>query len=162
GVGGEGVRKRVLRRVLPAAAGGDGAGGRGEGGVARWGAQGARRAGGPPGAGPPPSGGGGRGGTRPPCPRRGPPSPAGRRAQEALRDLGRTIREDHVTHERLKAVEREPDWFDRRTWSELAKAKLLGVAVPEAHGGAGLGLIELCLLLEQVGRTVAPIPLFST
>lgn len=82
--------------------------------------------------------------------------------QEALRDLARKILEDHVTPERLKAVDADADRFDRTTWSELARARLLGTAIPEAHGGSGLGLIELCLLLEQVGRTVAPVPAWPT
>ena len=51
--------------------------------------------------------------------------------QEALRELARTICQDHATHERLKAVERDPDWFDRELWAALAEANLLGVALPE-------------------------------
>ena len=82
--------------------------------------------------------------------------------QEALRELARQVLEDHVTHERLKAIEGEPEWFDRETWEALARTKLLGTAIPEAHGGSGLGLLELCLLLEQVGRTVAPVPAWPT
>ena len=82
--------------------------------------------------------------------------------QEALRELARQILEDHVTQERLKAVEKDPEWFDRKVWGELAKANLLGVAIPEEHGGGGCGLIELCLLLEQVGRAVAPVPALAT
>ena len=82
--------------------------------------------------------------------------------QEALRELARRILEDHVTHARLKAVETEGDGFDRAAWQALSEARLLGVAVPEDFGGSGLGLLELCLLLEQVGRTVAPVPVFPT
>ena len=82
--------------------------------------------------------------------------------QEALRDLARTICQDHATHERLKAIERDPDWFDRELWAALAKANLLGVALPEEVGGSGLGLEELCLLLEQVGAAVAPVPVWPT
>ncbi len=82
--------------------------------------------------------------------------------QRALRDLARKILEDHVTHERLKQVEAEPDWFDRATWKALAQANLLGVAIPESAGGSGLGLLELCVLLMEAGRVVAPIPLLPT
>jgi len=82
--------------------------------------------------------------------------------QEALRELARRILDDHVTHDRLKAVEAHPDWFDREAWQALAEARLLGVALPEDAGGSGLGLLELCLLLEQVGRAVAPVPVFPT
>ena len=38
-------------------------------------------------------------------------------------------------------------------------AGMLGLALPEEHDGAGLGLIELCRVLVEVGRTVAPVPL---
>ncbi len=82
--------------------------------------------------------------------------------QDALRELAQKIIGDHATHERLKVVERDPDWFDRDLWSALAKANLLGVALPEDVGGSGLGLIELCLLLEQVGACVAPVPAWAT
>jgi alkylation response protein AidB-like acyl-CoA dehydrogenase len=41
-------------------------------------------------------------------------------------------------------------------WRELARAGLLGVALPAEHGGSGLGLTELGLLLEQAGRAAAP------
>jgi alkylation response protein AidB-like acyl-CoA dehydrogenase len=82
--------------------------------------------------------------------------------QEALRDLARSICRDHATHERLKAVERDPDWCDRELWAALATANLLGVALPERYGGSGLGVTELCLLLEQVGAAVAPVPVWPT
>ena len=82
--------------------------------------------------------------------------------QEALRELARAILGDHVTHERLKAIEAGGEWVDRATWAELARARLLGLALPEALGGSGLGLLELCLLLEQVGSAVAPVPVLAT
>jgi len=82
--------------------------------------------------------------------------------QEALRQLARTIFDDHCTHERLKAVEATPEWFYRSLWAELAKANLLGVALPEDVGGGGLTFFELCVLLEEQGRAVAPLPLWPT
>jgi alkylation response protein AidB-like acyl-CoA dehydrogenase len=82
--------------------------------------------------------------------------------QEALRELARQILEDHVTHDRLKAIERSEPRFDRDLWSALGRAHLLGLALPEDVGGEGLGLLELCLLLEQVGRTLAPVPAWPT
>jgi alkylation response protein AidB-like acyl-CoA dehydrogenase len=51
---------------------------------------------------------------------------------------------------------------DRELWAELARADLLGLAVPAAHGGGGYGMVELCLLLEAQGKVVAPVPLWST
>ena len=67
-----------------------------------------------------------------------------------------------ATDARVAEVESTEERFDERLWAELAGANLLGIAVPEAQGGSGLGLIEVCLLLEQQGRTVAPVPLWAT
>jgi 3-oxocholest-4-en-26-oyl-CoA dehydrogenase beta subunit len=82
--------------------------------------------------------------------------------QEATRDLARQILSDRSTHERLKEIEAGGDGFDRDTWSELAKAGLLGIALPEDAGGSGLGFVALCQLLEEVGRTVSPVPVLPT
>src|SRR4029450_12122016 len=61
-----------------------------------------------------------------------------------------------VTAERLKAAEREPRWIDAALWGKLADANLLGVAIPERFGGMGMGIIELCVLVEQGGAAGAP------
>ncbi len=84
--------------------------------------------------------------------------------QTALRDLAAQILSELSTPERVREVEADPngEWFDRALWAELAKADLLGLCLPEAHGGGGFGLFELALILEQVGRNVAPVPLYAT
>jgi 3-oxocholest-4-en-26-oyl-CoA dehydrogenase beta subunit len=78
--------------------------------------------------------------------------------QTALRELARQILEREVTPDRLRAAEAAGEWFDAALWSTLAGSNLLGVAIPEAHGGMGFGLLELCGLLEELGRAVAPVP----
>jgi alkylation response protein AidB-like acyl-CoA dehydrogenase len=79
--------------------------------------------------------------------------------QEAVRQAAATIFGNLATAERLKEVERSPERVDRRLWAALGAAGLIGIAVPEAFGGAGLGMTELALVLEQQGRRVAPAPL---
>ena len=79
--------------------------------------------------------------------------------QTMLRDLAREILEKEVTAERLKEIEQDPDWVDRGLWSQLAEANLLGLVAPEDLGGMGLGIEEVCLLLHEIGRAVAPVPL---
>ncbi len=64
--------------------------------------------------------------------------------------------------ERIAVIEASEDRIDRDLWRALADADLLGLAVPEADGGAGYGLMELCLLLEAQGTAVAPVPLWPT
>lgn len=81
--------------------------------------------------------------------------------QDTIRELARGIFEKEVTPERLKAAEATADRSDAALWKTLAEANLLGIAVPEVHGGMGLGLLELCTLLEEWGRAVAPVPAFA-
>src|SRR5438105_864397 len=82
--------------------------------------------------------------------------------QQEIQGLAAHILGDKVTHERLKEVEASPEWFDRDLWGELAKAGLVGIALPEDVGGGGFGILEASLVLEEVGRTVAPIPYLAT
>ena len=82
--------------------------------------------------------------------------------QIAVRDLAAQILTERATPERVREIEVTHDWFDRDLWAELAKADLLGLCLPEAHGGAGYGLFELVLILEQVGKAVAPLPFLPT
>jgi acyl-CoA dehydrogenase len=79
--------------------------------------------------------------------------------QESLRSLAAEIFGDKATPERLEHVEASDERFDRDLWRDLAEAGLLGIALPESAGGAGLGLVELALLCEEHGKVVAPIPL---
>ncbi|MEW2352217.1 acyl-CoA dehydrogenase family protein [Spirillospora sp. NPDC029432] len=81
---------------------------------------------------------------------------------EAVRDLARQIFTDRTAHERLREVEASADRIDETLWRELAQAGLLGVALPEEAGGAGLGVPALGVLLEEQGRHVAPVPLWPT
>lgn len=82
--------------------------------------------------------------------------------QRAMADLAAQILTDRCTLERLKTIEQSDDRYDRDLWAELAKAGLLGAALPERAGGSGGGFVEICMLLEQQGRRVAMLPLLPT
>jgi alkylation response protein AidB-like acyl-CoA dehydrogenase len=82
--------------------------------------------------------------------------------QQAIADLAARIFEDQATPERVKEVEGGTDRIDRALWAKLAEANLLGIGLPEDSGGSGYGIVELCLVLEQQGRRVAPVPLLPT
>lgn len=79
--------------------------------------------------------------------------------QDEAAELAARILADGATGERMRAVEQAGDRFDRDLWAELGRAGLLGLWLPEEYDGAGLGLLELCRVLVEVGRTVAPVPL---
>ena len=46
-------------------------------------------------------------------------------------------------------------------WREIANMGWIGAAIPERYGGAGLGYEGLCVLAEEIGRAVAPVPFAS-
>ncbi len=85
-----------------------------------------------------------------------------RETQHVVRDLARGILEQEVDAERLKAAEAAADRFDAALWARLAEANLLGIPVPESLGGMGMGFLEVCTLLEELGRVVAPAPVLPT
>jgi acyl-CoA dehydrogenase len=82
--------------------------------------------------------------------------------QRSLQALAAQVFGGHANTERVRAVEAGEERVDRELWAQLAATGLLGVAVPEASGGAGFGLVEACLVLEQQGAHVAPVPLWQT
>src|ERR1700759_3387861 len=82
--------------------------------------------------------------------------------QNDLAGLAAQILAGRSKPEQIEAVEATDDRFDRELWRELAEAGLLGVAIPEEHGGLGFGAVELGLVCEQLGKVVAPIPLIAT
>ncbi|WP_436774727.1 acyl-CoA dehydrogenase family protein [Yinghuangia sp. YIM S09857] len=87
--------------------------------------------------------------------------------QKDLVGLVRQILTERVTHESLTALEAKVTGegaprFDRELWGELGKANILGISLPEEFGGSGLGVLEQVLVLEEVGRTLAPVPVYAS
>jgi alkylation response protein AidB-like acyl-CoA dehydrogenase len=83
--------------------------------------------------------------------------------QQAAIDLARQIMTDRCTPQRLHALERAGGpRFDRELWTSLAEAGLLAAGIPEVRGGAGLGFLVVAGIVEQVGRSAAPVPVLET
>ena len=82
--------------------------------------------------------------------------------QLAIRELAHQIFSDRATDEFLLEFSRGEATYDDALWTTLAEQGLLGISAPESVGGSGLGFTELCLMLEEQGRRVAPVPLLST
>lgn len=78
--------------------------------------------------------------------------------QVEVQNLANQILTDLSTTERLNEIDKQDDRFDAELWSALAQAGLLGTSFTEENGGMGLGFTELCLFVEEVGRTVAAAP----
>ena len=78
--------------------------------------------------------------------------------QQEVKELAQKILADQTENEHLKMIDQQAERFDEKLWADLAAAGLLGVSIDESYGGMGYGFETLCLLVEEVGRTVAPVP----
>ena len=83
--------------------------------------------------------------------------------QQAAIDLARQILSDQCAPQKLRALELAGGpRFDRALWQQLAESGLIAAGLPEAFGGAGLGFLVVAGIVEQLGRTAAPVPLLET
>ena len=82
--------------------------------------------------------------------------------QKQLRDEARKFLSEKCPPKAVRAVLDGKAAYDRELWQGLAEMGFLGVAIPEAYGGAGAGHLELCVIAEEMGRALAPVPFSST
>jgi len=61
-----------------------------------------------------------------------------------------------------RAVLESDALFDEGLWKAIGEMGWTGTAIPEAYGGLGLGHLELCVIAEELGRSLAPVPFSST
>jgi alkylation response protein AidB-like acyl-CoA dehydrogenase len=82
--------------------------------------------------------------------------------QEALRRQARRLLERHASSAEVRRAMATDNGFDAALWQKLVELGWTALLVPEAYGGNGLGWVELAALMEEMGRTLACAPLFST
>ncbi|WP_024577006.1 MULTISPECIES: acyl-CoA dehydrogenase family protein [unclassified Afipia] len=82
--------------------------------------------------------------------------------QKQLRDQARRYLAEHSPPKAVRAVLEGKAPYDKALWKGLAEMGFLGVAIPEEFGGAGAGHLELCVIAEEMGRALAPVPFSST
>src|SRR6202047_3714567 len=82
--------------------------------------------------------------------------------QKQLRDQARKFLAEKCPPKAVRTVLDGKEPYDRELWKGLADMGFLGVAIPEEFGGAGAGHLELCVIAEEMGRALAPVPLSSS
>ena len=79
-----------------------------------------------------------------------------------LRGLARELLAAECSPRDVRAQMEDPTGYSEPLWQQLAETGLLGITIDEGHAGQGLGMIELALVLEEMGRVAYPGPFFST
>ena len=82
--------------------------------------------------------------------------------QELLRSAARGFLDERVTPAVVRALWDDPRGESEALWKEMARLGWLGLGLPEALGGSGLGMVETALLLEELGRVAWPGPYLET
>ena len=82
--------------------------------------------------------------------------------QQLLRNSARSFLEQECPGTFVRAMEEDERGFTPELWEKLAEMGWLGLAFPEAYGGAGQDFLSLTMLLEEMGRFLLPGPFFST
>ena len=78
--------------------------------------------------------------------------------QLALREAAASLLDGHASSPQVRAVVDAGGGYDAKLWAAMVEQGWPAMVVPEADGGLGLGWVEVAVLLEQMGRRVAPAP----
>ena len=81
--------------------------------------------------------------------------------QELLRSTARKFFENECASQVVRTLMETPEGVTPALWSKVAEQGWLGLTYPEAYDGMGLGLVDLVVLMEEMGRAVVPGPYFS-
>lgn len=83
--------------------------------------------------------------------------------QKFLRSEARKFLESAFPTARARAIMDDPGRsFDEEMWAALAEQGWLGIAIPEEFGGLGMNPVDLCVIAEELGRVLAPVPFAGT
>jgi alkylation response protein AidB-like acyl-CoA dehydrogenase len=82
--------------------------------------------------------------------------------QELLRSTARKFFENECGSDTVRRLMETPEGISPNLWTKIAEQGWLGLVFPEAYDGLGLGLVDLVVLMEEMGRAVVPGPYFST
>lgn len=79
-----------------------------------------------------------------------------------LRDMVRGVCTEYASLDVVREFENHEVGYPDGLWKQLVELGLVGILVPEAHGGQGQGLLEAAILYEELGRSLAPTPHFES
>lgn len=82
--------------------------------------------------------------------------------QQQLKDQVRRFLADRCDRNAVRAVLEGEQPFDRPLWKAMGELGYLSASIPEAYGGLGAGYLEACVIAEELGRAVAPVPFGSS
>jgi alkylation response protein AidB-like acyl-CoA dehydrogenase len=80
--------------------------------------------------------------------------------QKLLRDTVRGVCARHAGLDVVRQLEDDPVGYPEKLWVQLAELGLIGLTIPEEHGGSGMSMLDAMIVYEELGRSLAPSPHF--
>ena len=82
--------------------------------------------------------------------------------QQQIRDQARRLLRDKCSRETVRDAMEGGIPFSRSLWRTLGRTGFVGAAIPTEFGGVGAGYVEQCVIAEELGRALAPVPMTSS
>lgn len=83
--------------------------------------------------------------------------------QKLLQEQARKFLTDKCSRKLVRSVlDNNKNQYSKELWQEVVNMGWTATAIPEEYGGLGLGMLELCVIAEELGRSLAPIPFSSS
>ncbi len=82
--------------------------------------------------------------------------------QKMLKDQAHKFLSEKCTTKTVRKIFEGKEHYDAQLWKAIGGMGWTGTAIPEVYGGLGLGYLELCVIAEELGRALAPVPFSST
>ena len=82
--------------------------------------------------------------------------------QQLLKNAARAFLDERCTSPIVRALWDDPRGESEAMWKDIAQLGWLGLSLPEAYGGSGLGMVETAILLDEMGRAAYPGPYLPT
>ena len=83
--------------------------------------------------------------------------------QKLLKEQARKFLTDKCSRKLVRSVlDNNNNQYSKELWHEVVNMGWTATAIPEEYGGLGLGMLELCVIAEELGRSLAPIPFSSS
>ena len=82
--------------------------------------------------------------------------------QEMIRSSMKSMLEKEYPPEKVREMEKDPKGYDPNLWKQMAELGWLGLSLPEEYGGAGADVLDLMIVIEEMGRKILSGPFFST
>lgn len=82
--------------------------------------------------------------------------------QKLIQDQARQFLSEQSPIGAARAVLESDQAYDQGLWKAIAELGWCGTAIDEQYGGLGLGSLELCVIAQELGRALTPVPFYST